>query len=100
MRILSLIILSVVALGCAATSSTHSTTSSSGALDEARVLAIARAAVTANDTWIDRADFKTPERQPDGSWKVLVSRRPATPGGHRFITVDAQGRVTDYRRGG
>jgi hypothetical protein len=99
MRIFSLIVLSVVAVGCAPTSTPRPTATSSGALDEAAVLAIARAAVTTNDTWIDRAEFETPKRQPDGSWKVLVWRQPATPGGHRHITIDAEGRVTDYGRG-
>lgn len=99
MRICSLTVLSVVALGCAATSSTRSTATSSGALDEVRVLAIARTAVTTHDTWIDRAEFETPKRQPDGSWRVFVWRRPATPGGHRLIAIDAEGKVTDYGRG-
>jgi hypothetical protein len=99
MRIFSLIFLSAVAVGCAPTASTPPTAASSGALDEARVLAIARAAVTTNDTWIERADFETPKRQPDGSWSVIVWRRPATPGGFRVITVGADGRLKDYLRG-
>jgi hypothetical protein len=72
---------------------------SSVVLDEVRVLSIAREAVAANDEWLDRAEFETSDRQPDGSWHVLVWRRPATPGGHRFITINANGRVIDYVRG-
>jgi len=68
-------------------------------LDADKVLAIARAAVTTNDTWVDKAEFETPKRKPDGSWTVMVWRLPKTPGGHRFITVDANGKVTDYMRG-
>src|SRR4051794_5541307 len=98
MRTFLLIILLAVVVGCASTSETHNTPVSGG-LDEAKVLAIARAAVATNDTWVDRTEFETPKRQPDGSWSVLVWRRPATPGGHRSITIDAKGRVTDYVRG-
>jgi hypothetical protein len=68
-------------------------------LDEAQVLAIARAAVATNDTWLDRAEFETPRQQPDGSWQVLVRRLPATPGGDRLITIDEKGNVTRYGRG-
>jgi hypothetical protein len=63
------------------------------------VLAIAREAAATNDTWVDRAEFETPERKPDGSWSVLVWRLPKTPGGYRFISIDETGRVTDYARG-
>src|SRR5262245_10061479 len=94
-----LIVLPAVVVGCAPTSGTRSTTSDTGSLDEARVLAIARAAVATNDTWIDRAEFEKPKRQPDGSWSVFVQRHPVVAGGHRFITIDAQGRVTNYGRG-
>jgi hypothetical protein len=99
MRIFFPIVLSVLVFGCAPASSTRSTTNVNGSLDEARVLAIARAAVSTNDTWIDRADFEKPKRQPDGSWRVFVQRHPVVHGGHRFITIDAEGRVTNYGRG-
>src|SRR5256885_5829099 len=99
MRIFLLILLTAVAVGCAPTASTSSTASRSGALDKGRVLAIARAAVATNDTWIDRADFETPLRQSDRSWSVTVWRRPATPGGFRVITIDADGTLKDYFRG-
>ena len=97
MRILSLILIAAVVGGCSRRSPTQTT--SGGVLDEARVLSIARAAVATNDTWIDRAEFEKPKRQSDGSWSVLVWRRPATPGGHRLITINADGSVTDYGRG-
>jgi hypothetical protein len=69
------------------------------ALDAAQVLAIARAAVATNDTWIDRSEFGTPKQQTNGTWSVMMWRLPKQPGGHRFITVDANGKVTDYIRG-
>jgi hypothetical protein len=69
------------------------------ALDAAQVLAIARAAVATNDTWIDRAEFGTPTQRTNGTWSVTVWRLPKQPGGHRLITVDANGKVTDYVRG-
>ena len=99
MRILPIIVLLAIAVACARTSNPRPTTAGSGSLDEAKVLVIARAAVATNDTWIDQAEFETPKRQPDGSWSVLVWRSPAAPGGHRLITIDPQGRVTDYVRG-
>jgi hypothetical protein len=99
MRAFSLIVLLVVAVGCAPRSRNHSANAGSGALDETRVLAIARAAVATNETWIDRAKFETPNRHPDGSWGVIVWRLPATPGGSRVILIDETGRVTDYLYG-
>ena len=98
MRILLFIVLAAVAVGCGGTSRPQSTTSS-GALDEARVLAIARAAVATNDTWVDRAEFDKPRHWPDGSWSVVVWRLPAQAGGHRSIRIDPEGRVTQYVRG-
>jgi hypothetical protein len=68
------------------------------ALDEARVLAIARAAVATNDTWLDRAEFETPELESDGSWVVSDWRLPKTPGGNRVITVDPKGLIRHYVR--
>ena len=68
-------------------------------LTEAEVVAIARQAVATNDTWLDRAEFETPRRQPGGSWSVLVWRLPKTPGGHRIIHINDQGQVTAYFRG-
>src|SRR4030095_13315166 len=99
MRPFWLSILATVAIGCTQTSGTHQTPTASVTLDEAQVLAIAREAICTNDTWIDRAEFETPKRQPDGSWTVGVWRRPATPGGDRLIRIDSDGKVRDYFRG-
>jgi hypothetical protein len=74
-------------------------TTGAGTLGEAGALAIARQAVATNDTWIDRAQFEAPKRQPDGSWTVMVWRRPTQSGGHRLIRIDAQGKVISYDRG-
>ena len=98
-RVFSLIFLVAIATGCGPRPRARQTTTDHGALDTAKVLAIAREALRTNDTWLDRAEFETPKREPDGSWTVLAWRRPATPGGHRFITIDAGGKVTDYGRG-
>jgi hypothetical protein len=104
MRIFWLIILVAVILGCTPksipqTQSPAPGASDAGVLDETKVLAIARQAVATNDTWVDRAEFEYPEREPDGSWSVLVWRIPKVPGGHRVIYIDEKGKVTDYFRG-
>src|SRR5438067_1148763 len=99
MSVFPLIFLVAIAPGCAPRPGARQTTTDNGTLDAARVLAISREAVRTNDTWLDRAEFETPKRQPDGSWTVLAWRGPATPGGHGFITIDAGGKVTDYGRG-
>jgi hypothetical protein len=72
MRILSLILFAVVAVGCSRTSPTQIT--GGGVLNEARVLAIARAAVATNDTWIDQAEFEKPDHETNGSalWFVAA----------------------------
>jgi hypothetical protein len=98
-RIFALILLAAVAVGCAPTRGMHHAAVGRSVLDKARVLAIARSAVAANDTWVARAEFETPERLPDGSWTVYVWRIPKTPGGHRLIRIDQKGRVKDYGRG-
>jgi hypothetical protein len=98
MRTTLFIVLVAVAVGCKHSASQQGPPNGD-ALDEARVLAIARATVMANDSWINRAEFEKPIRNPDGSWTILVWRRPVTPGGHRFVTIDAEGRVTEYLRG-
>lgn len=99
MRLFCIITLAAVVVGCASSSGIRRAPSDISVLDETKVLAIARQAVATNDTWLDRAEFETPKRQPDGSWSVLVWRLPPTPGGHRFISIDAKGRLTDYGRG-
>ena len=68
-------------------------------LAEAQVLAIARQAVSTNDTWLDRAEFEAPRQRPDGTWSVMVWRLPKTPGGHRVILIDEKGQVKRYFRG-
>lgn len=67
--------------------------------DEKRIAETARKAVAENDSWVDRTEFRKPERQSDGSWHVLVMRTPYQPGGHRYITIDAEGKVAEYGRG-
>ena len=76
-------------------------------LSEQQVLDIARKAVQANDTWADRGRFEV-KKNADGTWSVMVWRiegydmdgKPQfVPGGYRFITIDQQGKVTDYMRG-
>jgi len=98
MRILSLILFATVVVGCSRTSPTP--TPGGAVLDEARVLAVARAAVATDDSWIDRPEFQTPHHETNGSgWSVLVWRLPKMPGGHRLILINETGRVTDYIRG-
>jgi hypothetical protein len=99
MRIFLQIVLVAIAAGCAPRPDDSQRARGNGLLDPTTVLLVAREAVRTNDTWLDRAEFESPKRQPDGSWTVLVWRRPATPGGHRLITINADGRVTDYGRG-
>lgn len=99
MRVPSLILLVAIGAGCASGPGTGQTTSSAGALDSAEVLSIAREAVRTNDTWLDRAEFETPRRQPDGSWTVLVWRLPKSPGLVRHISIDAKGKLTEYGGG-
>ena len=103
MRVSWPIILVAVVVGCGPSSTPADdephAARKAGVLDEIQVLAIAREAVATNDTWIDRAEFETPKRQPDGSWRVRVWRLPKVPGGHRFISIDENGQVTAYGRG-
>jgi len=100
MRALWHIIFAAFAVGCTPKSSTQvapTATNSVVALDEAKVIAIARQAVTTNDTWVDRAIFKAAR---DGSgWSIWVWREPRTPGGDRTVLIDEKGRVTAYHRG-
>ena len=62
--------------------------------EEARVLEIAREAVTRKGEAADEMDFGKPVRQPDGSWRVWFSERPAMPDGGRVITISAEGKAT------
>ena len=96
------IILVAVVVGCSPKSDTQrqaapSTTNALVVLDEAGVIAIARHAVSTNDTWVDRATF---EVKRDGSgWRVFVQRHPIEFGGDRVIQIDETGRVIAYLRG-
>ncbi len=104
MRILWIIGLVAVGVGCALQTRSRSGTLENVAgktevLDDAKLLAIARQAVATNDTWVDQAEFEAPKKQPAGSWTVLVWRLPKVPGGQRYVTIDQQGRVTQYGRG-
>jgi hypothetical protein len=74
-------------------------TSKPSPLHRDKVLAIARQAVKENDTWIDRAEFREPERNPDASWSVYVQRVLLEAGGWRGIDIDKDGAVTSYFRG-
>jgi hypothetical protein len=67
--------------------------------EETRVVEIARRAVATNDTWVESAEFQLPQQKPDGRWSVTVWRLPKEPGGFRDISIDTNGRVTDYYRG-
>lgn len=85
--------------GCTKQSATTASpaTNATVALDEATVIAIARKAVSTNDTWSKTARF---EARPDGSgWTVTAWCEPRVPGGHRFIRIDQSGQVTAYIRG-
>ena len=68
-------------------------------VEETHVVEIARQSVATNDTWVDRAEFELPEKKPDGSWRVTVWRMPKEPGGFRDISIDPNGKVTNYYRG-
>ena len=71
-----------------------------GALNAKDIESIARQAVSENDTWVNQAEFDEPKRKNDGSgWSVLVWRLPKTPGGHRSIEIDPNGKVIAYHRG-
>ena len=101
MRLFSYIILVGVATGCSPTSKTSTqlvpATNAVFVLDEARAIAIAKQAVSTNDTWVARATF---EAKRDGSgWSIFVQRQPIQFGGHRVVRIDEAGKVTAYIRG-
>jgi hypothetical protein len=81
-------------------------TQPSTALDEAKVIAIAKQAVAAQDTWAERAVYEAKHQQD--RWVVMAWRiegydsagKPQfVPGGHRFITIDEHGSIISYIRG-
>src|SRR5262249_12953531 len=65
--------------------------------DVARTVAIAREAVDATDTWVDRATLEA--RREGSGWSVIVWREPRVVGGHRLVQIDQTGKVTSYLRG-
>lgn len=103
LAILIIAIGSMISIGCESRAKIEpirqEDSASSNALAADEVLEIARDAVAANDTWIDRAEFETPTKQSDGLWSVMVWRLPKIPGGFRTITIDANGEVVEYFRG-
>lgn len=67
-------------------------------LTEGEALAIARGAIAENDTWpIGSSTFRT--KRDDCGWDVLVVRESPGPGDHRFVRINAQGKVLAYVRG-
>lgn len=91
-------------LGCARQPETSASpaanlaeTNRTAALDEAKVIAIARQAVSTNDTWVTNATFQV--RSDGTGWAVTAWREPRVPGGHRLIRIDQNGQVTAYVRG-
>lgn len=71
-----------------------------GKLSATQALEVARRAVAENDTWLDRAEFESPQRNSENAgWSVMVWRLPKTPGGHRLIEIDDAGKVIAYHRG-
>jgi hypothetical protein len=100
MRAFLHIILAVVTIGCSPKSDTPRQPASSAVtngVDEAMAIAIARQAVSTNDTWVKRATF---EAKRDGlGWSVFVQRHPIELGGHRIVKIDESGKVTLYIRG-
>ena len=86
-------------VGCSSAIDETRIDDSRGTLDKNGIIDIARRAVEANDSWADRAEFEAPDKNADGSWSILVWRIPKTPGGHRLITIDKEGKVISYTRG-
>lgn len=101
----TLILILVLVAGCVTRPQGPAEARSSAIVSESRAIEVARAAVAANDDWVERATFE-PRRKDDG-WVVYVERQEAGPngepfsvaGGHRFVFIDAHGNVTAYHRG-
>jgi hypothetical protein len=75
-------------------------------LDEAAAINIAKEAVAANEKWDLDAKYKA-RREGEG-WSVIVWRITGydhdgspqfTPGGHRIVSIDVDGKVTRYSIG-
>ena len=94
MRVFFHSIVFAVVIGCSPKSST---TNVIAIIDETSAIAIARQAVSTNDTWVSRATFKA--RRDGSGWSVHVERWPPEFGGHRTVKIDTNGSVTGYYRG-
>jgi hypothetical protein len=99
MNTLLSILLVAFTVGCSSVSDEKRMVDSHDAPDKIRIIEIARQAVEANDSWADRAEFQAPVKNADGSWSILAYRIPKTPGGHRLITINQEGKITSYTRG-
>jgi len=101
-RPLMRIVLSIAAVAlmvsCAQRPAARVKSTTSLTAEESRIVEIARQAVATNDTWVAKAEFHPPKRE-GGGWSVLVSRLPYTPGGHRRVLINENGKVTAYMRG-
>jgi hypothetical protein len=102
MRIVLLILTLAFVISC----SPNSNDSGISTVERAKIVSIAKEAVTANDTWAGRATYKV-QRNGQG-WSVTVwrieshdwlGRAQFTLGGFRDIDIDENGKVTNYYRG-
>jgi len=99
-----LLVLSVLGVGACSSGSLQESavpaaqSAGPSTLTEPEVIAIARQAVSQNESWVERAEFEAPQRTSEG-WSVLVWRLPKAPGGHCLVQIDATGQVTRYVRG-
>lgn len=78
----------LVAMGCGEASER-------GRVDRDEVLAIARREVRRRESWSADAAVYDVSYAEDG-WTVMVMREPPSPGGHRMIQLDVEGRVRTY----
>lgn len=77
--------------------------------EEAAAIEAAKKAVAENDpSWADKAIYEAKRDTDTGGWWVTVWRIAAydkdgkplfTPGGHRGVRIDKDGKVTAYMRG-
>jgi hypothetical protein len=96
-RTFSIAVLLFSLSGCGRTPKSSGGTDSLLPLDETKVVGIARKALDDRTGSSKNATFQ-PRR--DGSeWSVWVWWEPRTPGGHALITIDQNGKVTEYLQG-
>ena len=96
-RAFSIAALLVIISGCGQQQTTVDEAPVSPPLNESKAVAIARKAVEERTGSSKNKKF---EVSRDGSdWKVLVLWEPAMPGGHAFITIDQNGKLTEYSAG-